>query len=111
MKIVTIITDGRGNIRLAATRAPDLYRRSVAAETGDAWLTWVGIAPTELGARTFVGRLDHAWRAAWVADGVYRISPEVAIRTAYRELILIWLRRKARAAVRLFRRRLALRRS
>jgi len=64
MHIVSVVTDGHGRVRLAATRAPDLFRRNVAAETGCARLVWCGVAPPQLGARKFVERLQYAWRDA-----------------------------------------------
>jgi hypothetical protein len=107
MQIITLVTDGHGHVRVAATRAPDLFRRNIAAETGDAWLTWCGVAPPQIGARAFVERLQHAWRQAHLGDATYRISPDAAVRTVYCQLVVEWIKRVTRAAVRSFKRRVA----
>ena|ERR1700731_2951100 len=103
MHIVSVVADGHGRVRLAATRAPDLFRRNVAAETGCARLVWCGVAPPQLGARKFVERLQYAWRDARIGDGTYRISPDAAVRTVYRELTIHRIGRIVKAAARFFR--------
>jgi hypothetical protein len=100
MHIVSVVTDGHDHVRLAATRAPDLFRRNVAAETGSARLIWCGVAPPQLGARKFVERLQYAWRDCRICDGTYRISPDAAVRAVYRELIFHRIGRITNAAVR-----------
>lgn len=57
MKIVTLIMDGRGRLRLIATCAPDLLRREFAAETGSAHLIWCGVPPADRGARAIVAEV------------------------------------------------------
>jgi hypothetical protein len=83
---------------------PTFFRRNVAAETGYARLVWCGVAPPQLGARKFVERLQYAWRDARIGDGTYRISPDAAVRTVYRELTFHRIGRIAKAAARFFRR-------
>ena len=56
MKIVTVIMDGAGRVRLCATRSPDLLRRQVAAETGHADLVGVSLAPDGLGPQALIAR-------------------------------------------------------
>ncbi len=64
MKIVATILDGRARVHVAATRAPDLLRRQIAAQTGDALLVAVALAPPGLGPEALVAGIDRACRPA-----------------------------------------------
>lgn len=78
MHIITLILDGRGHIRITATRAPDLYRRQVAQETGEAHLIWCGVAPPQVSPRDFVDCLVRLLGHARSEKG-YKVSPRAAV--------------------------------
>ena len=84
MHIVTMVGDGRGHVRIAATRAPDLFRRQVAAETGEAHLIWCGIAPECLGPHAFVERLQAAVSSTRIGQSSYSLSAADAVRAVER---------------------------
>ena len=54
MKLFCIISDASGHLTAAATRAPDLLRRTIAAETGEASLLWCSVPPTGSSAEAMV---------------------------------------------------------
>jgi hypothetical protein len=105
MRIIAVVADGHGRIRVAATRAPDIFRRDIAAQTGTAHLVWCAVAPAELGARQFIGTLDASLARARTAGG-YVLPARMVISTARRLLLAHRVRCRLRAAARPLRRRL-----
>jgi hypothetical protein len=57
MKMIAMAVDGQGFVHLAATRAPDLWRRDLSRATGGARLAFVAVAPAQLTAETVLARL------------------------------------------------------
>jgi hypothetical protein len=57
MKMIAMAVDGQGFVHLAATRAPDLWRRDLSRATGGARLAFVAVAPSQLTAETVLARL------------------------------------------------------
>lgn len=49
MKIITLLRDGRNQLHLAQTRAPDQMRRELSAQTGTAVIVWCGVPPEGVG--------------------------------------------------------------
>jgi hypothetical protein len=105
MRILTVVEDGHGRIRVAATRAPDLWRRHVAHETGTAHLVWCAVAPPDLGARQFLDALDASLARAGTASG-YKLPATTVVGTARRLLLAHHARRRIQAVLRPLRRRL-----
>ena len=54
MKLFCIFAVGDGRLVAAASRAPDLLRRELAAETGCATVVWCSVPPTGVAAATLV---------------------------------------------------------
>lgn len=80
MHIITIVSDGGGHTRISATRAPDLFRRQVAQETGEAHLIWCCVAPPQVGPHAFVERVRCMIGHTRTAGASYKLSPTVAVR-------------------------------
>ncbi len=80
MKIVTVIADGAGRVRLCATRSPDLLRRQVAAETGHADLVGVSLAPDGLGPQALIALAALHLQECQIAPGLYAVSPAAVVR-------------------------------
>ena len=58
MQIVALIRDGHGRLSVSATRAPDLLRRQISANTGAAELLWCGVPPMGQGAKAIVASIN-----------------------------------------------------
>ncbi|MDT3684032.1 MAG: hypothetical protein RO009_03185 [Pseudorhodoplanes sp.] len=104
MHIVTLVAGADGHVRILATRAPDLARRQIAAETGDAYLVYCGVAPPQIGSRAFVVMLRQALDHAHLGNSTFALSPNSAIRTVYLLLAVTRLQRDLQMLVRLLKR-------
>jgi hypothetical protein len=80
MKIVTVITDGAGHVRLCATRSPDLLRRQVATETGHADLVGVCLAPDGLGPQALIALAALRLEERQIAPGLYAAPPAAVVK-------------------------------
>ena len=58
MQMFCVIAAGDGQLYACSTRAPDLRRRELAAETGEATLVWCSVPPPGLGASSLVESFD-----------------------------------------------------
>jgi hypothetical protein len=92
MKIVATILDGRARVQVAATRAPDLLRRQIAAQTGDALLVAVALAPPGLGPEALVAGIDRHLQAGRLARGLYAVTPAAVARAATRVRLAFLIR-------------------
>ncbi|UMY16769.1 hypothetical protein MMB17_19160 [Methylobacterium organophilum] len=72
MKIVVTILNGQARVHIAATRAPDLLRRQIAARTGHALLLAVALAPPRLGPEALIAGIDRRLQAERLAQGLRR---------------------------------------
>ncbi|GGK47462.1 hypothetical protein [Salinarimonas ramus] len=78
MKIPSLIVDAHGRVHLAASRAPDLVRRAVAAETGAAHLIGLALPPPGISARAFVEDLAERLGGEKLADGTWLLAGDAA---------------------------------
>gem|GEM_PF-4840583 len=62
MKILSLAADASGLTHIALIRAPDLWRRDIAAHTGSAHLLFVALPPAGVPFDDVLSRLDH-WLA------------------------------------------------
>lgn len=62
MKILSLAADASGLVHLALIRAPDLWRRDIAAKTGGAELVFIALPPAGVAIDDVLSRLD-AWLA------------------------------------------------
>lgn len=58
MKILSLAADGAGRAHIAAIRAPDLWRRDIAAKAGEAHLIFVAVSPEGVSFDALLDRLD-----------------------------------------------------
>lgn len=98
MRLVTLIRDGQGHLLLAATGAPDLTRRTVAAQTGAADLLWCAVPPQGLSARTIVAQAEA--RVGRTVDGHLATTVERALATLTRLTVTEPLRAERRRRLR-----------
>ncbi|GJE27618.1 hypothetical protein [Methylobacterium organophilum] len=80
MKIVVTILNGQARVHVAATWAPDLLRRQIAARTGHALLAAVALAPPRLGPEALIAGIDRRLQADRLAQGLYAVTPAAAAR-------------------------------
>lgn len=78
MRTPTLLLDGQGRVRLACTRAPDLLRRAVAAQTGAAHLLAVALPPPGMSSRTLVEGLAARLGGERLADGTWLLAADAA---------------------------------
>lgn len=57
MKLLTIIVDATGALHIEATRAPDLRRREISAQTGSADLVFAAVPPLGQSAEQFAVKI------------------------------------------------------
>ena len=76
MKLLAIIVDASGALHIEATRAPDLRRREISAQTGSADLVFAAVPPLGQSAEQLVVEFDAVIGAQWPvdADAVRRIA-------------------------------------
>ena len=76
MKLLTIIVDATGALHIEVTRAPDLRRREISAQTGSADLVFVAVPPLGQSAEQLVADFDAVIGAQRPvdADTVRRIA-------------------------------------
>lgn len=76
--------DGRGYIRVAATRSPDLLRRQISSETGSARLLWCAVPPPDIAVTRILADLDRLlWRQR-VEQDLYDANAKLVVRHAKR---------------------------
>jgi len=94
MRIISLATDGNGRAHIAAIRAPDLWRRDIAARTGEAHLVYVAISPDGVAVDDLLARLD-VWLeksgTAPTTSGRFANAPTRIVATDP-ERIVRWLR-------------------
>ena len=78
MHIVALIRDGNGRLSVSATRAPDLLRRQISANTGAAELLWCGVPPMGQGAKTIAASIND--RFGGDDDGTLAAPPERVVK-------------------------------
>ncbi|WMT87462.1 hypothetical protein NO932_02325 [Pelagibacterium sp. 26DY04] len=76
MKLLTIIVDATGALHIEATRAPDLRRREISAQTGSADLIFAAVPPLGQSAEQLVAEfgVEIGARMPVDADTVRRIA-------------------------------------
>ncbi|WP_332712781.1 hypothetical protein [Pelagibacterium mangrovi] len=76
MKLLTIIVDATGTLHIEATRAPDLRRREISAQTGSADLIFAAVPPLGQSAEQFAVKLKAiiGTQQPIDADAVRRIA-------------------------------------
>lgn len=92
MKIIALLVDGHAHVRLVATRAPDLFRRQVSAETGHATLVAVSLAPPGLSPEALITQVDQRFAACRLAPGVYSVAPGTLVRAVARARLAFQIR-------------------
>lgn len=102
MKILSLATDGAGRAHLAAIRAPDLWRRHIAAQTGEAHLVFVAVPPAGLSVDDLLARLDARLAKSGAAPATIACFANAPTRIleADPQQIARWLRREIERASR-----------
>lgn len=108
MKTLCIIVDGRANVHVALTRAPDLLRRTLSAQTGSATLAWCGLPHVSVSGHATLARIHASLGIAGAGGTVCAGSLKTAVRTTVFECVVrprldavvTRVRRTCRSAVR-----------
>lgn len=77
MRTPALVLDGHGRVRLACTRAPGQWRRSVSAETGSAHLVAIAVPPQGVSPRGLVARLAERLGGERLPDGSYLLAADL----------------------------------
>jgi hypothetical protein len=76
MRMIALVADGAGRLRLHVVRSPDLWRRAVAVETGSAHLLAVALAPPGVSPGAVVARLAATLGGVPATDGAHTLATD-----------------------------------
>jgi len=108
MKTLCIIVDGNDNVHLALTRAPDLLRRTLSAQTGSATLAWCGLPHAGVSGHATLARIQASVGTTGDGGTICAASLKTVVRAAVFECVVrprldeavMRIRRTCRKAVR-----------
>ena len=87
MRFLTVIFDGNGHTHMLVSKAPDLRRREIAADTGSASIVWCQMT-AKFSAAVVVARVTSKLAMPKNANGSYNISPELIVRSIHWEIYI-----------------------
>lgn len=88
MKTLCIIVDGNDNVHVALTRAPDLLRRTLSAQTGSATLAWCGLPHVGVSGTTTLARIQASVGTTGESGTVCAASLKTVVRAAFFECVV-----------------------